>query len=578
MRASILLLVPFVLFACKDGGDTSDTTDTNDTNVEAAAYSLHPGVAGLNQQLEVHLSATSSSFKFGDTQLDLGPNVVVDQVTVEDGWNATAKVTVDAGAELGKRDAVITIDGREHTITDGFEIIGESFRIDPVAGKMGETVEVAIVGSSTEWTQGYTWPGFGDDVTVLEFQVLSTTLASARVAIHPDARPGPRDVAMEEGPHVVTLYDGFTVDRAVITAEFDPPQGYQGDTVDFEIHGLDTDFTDGSTEIEFWDDGGSNADIEITELHVLAADEMYGRMRLSNAARIGMRDVLISYEGESILLPDAFEVLDAPPDLSNVAVGLGFDVDRAIDNGTGEIAEAVSAFCYFVIPLDPPCGSPPPPASGPMPYDANGVFPSPPEQDPEDCPNPETVSAGDFVWFEGTENVVTLDKTFIESTGQIIYVGNDLTLEDYHFDEMYDLHTQGDPDGVPEVTVPDVQPTVPADYYLTSPAFWNDFTWPRNEDFTYEWTPAQTYPDAFFITQISGTLVETGEGGFAGSIPWDDGVHTYTAGELSQLQAGPVSFAALSYIEGPYFGLPFSTIQTCQSDSSLTTSAYMILE
>ena len=37
-------------------------------------------------------------------------------------------------------------------------------------------------------------------------------------------------------------------------------------------------------------------------------------------------------------------------------------------------------------------------------------------------------------------------------------------------------------------------------------------------------------------------------------------------------------FSAVSYIEGPYFGLPFSTIQTCQSDSSLTTGAYMILE
>jgi len=215
---------------------------------------------------------------------------------------------------------------------------------------------------------------------------------------------------------------------------------------------------------------------------------------------------------------------------------------------------------------------------GPMPYDANGVFPVPPTPPEPDCPNPETVSAGDFVWFEGPENIVTLEKAFIESTGQIIYVGNNLTLDDYHFGTTYALHTQGDPDGIPEVTVPDVQPTVPGDYYLLSPDISRNFTWNRAEDFTYTWTPALTYPDAMFSTGISGTLVASGESGFAGSLPWDDGVHTYTAAELSQLQASQVGFSASSSIEGREYGLPFSTIQYCKSKSSLSTSATMFLE
>lgn len=119
---------------------------------------------------------------------------------------------------------------------------------------------------------------------------------------------------------------------------------------------------------------------------------------------------------------------------------------------------------------------------------------------------------------------------------------------------------------------------MPADYYLIAPPFWGDLTVSRTADFAYEWTPAETYPDAIFGTSINGTLVVDGEPGFAGSLPWDDGAHTYRAGELSQLVAGPVGFSAYSYIRGRYFGLPFSVYQTARSDSVLATEAQLILE
>jgi hypothetical protein len=540
-------------------------------------FQAWPAVGGRGTSFDLRVEANRSIFEFGATEVALGDGIQVESVTVQDGYNAIARVTIDPAAALGARDVSVVIEGRSQVAANAFEVVAESLRIDPSSAKMGETLQVALVGTETAWSQGYTWPNFGDDVRILDFQVLSATLAAAQIAVFPDARPGPRDVAMADGPKVVTLYDGFTVDRATITAEFDPKEAYQGKTVEFTIRGLNTDFAEGTT-LEFWDDSGINADIQVTQLQVLDSENMYGRMRLSNAARIGYRDVLIRYEGEALLIPEAFQVLDSPPDLSDVYVGTGFDVTRSIDNASGELLEDVSAFAYFVIPLDPPCGSPPPPGMGPMPYDANGVFPVPPPPVPDDCPNPETVSAGDFVWFEGPENVVTLEKYIIASTGQIIYQGRDLTLEDYHFGTVYALHTQGDPDGIPEVTVPDVQPTVPGDYYILSPNFSNNFTWNRAEDLTYSWTPALTYPDAVFSTQISGTLVATGEGGFAGSIPWDDGSHTYTAAELSALQASQVSFGAASYIEGREFGLPFSTIQYCKSDSTLSTSATLFLE
>lgn len=570
-----VLAVPLALVACKE-----DEQPADDTGVEEAEFALmvEPAVGGRGTEMEVRVTSNRGTFRFGETDIDLGEGITVESVTVNDSFEASARVLLDPDAELGPRDVTVTIEGEATVLPEAFEVISQSFFVDPSNGKMGETLYVALVGTETAWEDGWSFASFGEGVDVLQMTVFSEGLAEARISIRPDAAPGPRDVAMQEGGSVVTQYDGFTVDRAVITAFWEPPEAYQGQTVAFTITGLDTSFSLENTSVAFWDDGGANPDIAVIEQRVIDEENMYGRIRLSNAARLGYRDVLVTTGDESILIPEALEVLDAPPDLSNVIPGLGFDVYRTIDNATGEIAELVDAYAYFVIPLNPPCGNPPPPGDGPVPYDNNGVWPVPPPAQPADCPDPETVSAGDYVWFEGPENVVTLHKFVNGSNGQILYLGEDLTLADYKFDTLYDLHTQGDPDGIPEVLVEKVQPTVPADYYLESPQFWGDLTVPRTADFEYTWTPAQTYPNAIFGTQISGTLVVDDEGGFAGCLPWDDGVHTYTPTELTQLNPGPVTFMAYSHITGPYFGLPFSSVQTARSDSILQTQAQMILE
>lgn len=573
-RGLVGLLIAGAL-GCGKAGDSADTAAVG--SEISAAFELQPAIGGLGTELDVRIHASDSVFEFGASELDLGEGITVESVVVLDGYEALAHVVVGETATVGLRGAAITIEGRSSVVPEAFEVVSESFTVDPDNAKLGEMVEVALVGKNTSWEEGYTWASFGDDADVVDFAVLSDTLATATVAIPPDSTPGPQDVSVEEGSQVITLYDGFNIDRAAVTAFFEPGSAYQGDTVEFTITGLGSIF-DESTRVEFWDDGGLNSDISVLELSVLDSENLFGRLKLSNAAKIGMRDVYVGTGEEAVLIPDAIEVLDAPPDLSDVQVGIGYDISRSIDPASGEIFELVEGYAYFIIPLDPPCGSSPPSGDGPQPYDVNGVFVSPPASGDEqaDCPEPETVSAGDYVWFESDENIVTLHKDVVESTGQIIYLGEDLTVDDYRFGQFYDLHTQGDPKGIPEVLLEGVQPTVPADFELVEPDF-VDLVHPRTESFTYYWTPAMTYPTAIFGTGIYGTLT-TGDSGFAGCVPWDDGVHSYTPAELLQLEAGPVSFSAYSYIEGPEFGLPFSTFQANQSDSVVSVSAAFDLE
>lgn len=576
----------------------------------ASAQMVSPPVGGQGTTVDVELDTDHNFFSYtGTVTADFGPGITVDAIEIQDGWNAVATVTVAADAELGSRDVTVNMDGSTLTRADGFDVIAESFTIDPDSARIGESVEVTFLGKNTAWTSGVSFPTFGDNIEVYSFTVLSETLAQAELVGDSDALPGLRNVSMTEGADALTLYDGFRVDRVGLAATFDPVEAEQGDTVEFTVVGRDTNF-DATTELTFYDAYGENPDIVVDSVTVLDAENLYGRMTLSNAASLGPRDVLLTTSGdptdEGVLIPDAFEVIGGDYDLGEVAISLSFTVVRGIDNTTGEISESVSASCVFFIPVDPPC-----PAEaeddasecsdgtdndedeyvdcldsdcgnsgvcpGPSPYDVNVTIESPGNGE-VDCPNPVTVGAGDYVWLESDSNVVTLERFYDSSSGMIYYAGVGLTFDDYVPGEVYDLHTEGEEGGVEEVVLEDVQPTVPADWSLISPTLYNNFTHSRAEDFVYQWTPAQTYPDAMFIASLSGTLEATGTGGAITAIPWDDGEHTFLSSDVSLLSPGPGYFTAYSVIKGDYFGLPDSIYQTNQARSYIYLQGYMVLE
>lgn len=593
------------LSACKDkaAGDTGAAEEGE------AAFAVSPPEGGAGTSMTVLVEASRSSFVFGETALDFGEGVTVDALTVEDGWTAVAEITIAADAETGLRDVAVDIEGRVTTLPEAFRVREDSFSITPDAGKMGETVEVTVVGVNTRWEAGRTWINFGDDIEVVSFTVLSETIAEATVAIAADAAPGWRDVWTEDGAHVVTLYDGFLVDRVAIAATWDPETVEQGDTVEFTLIGRDTNFTD-ATGLRFYDGDYELEDIVVQDITVLDAENLWGRVAVSNAAELGWRDVLVTTGDEGVMLRDAFEVTPGGVALDEVAVSLSFNVVRGIDNSTGEIQESVNSQCIFFIPLDPPCPDSAEAAActdgvdndydgytdcydtdcetnmacapqGPMPYDSNLVVElRNTGGDPHDCPSPQTVSAGDYVWLESPANTVTLVKNIDPGSGAIYYAPESaLSMDDYVTGQWYDLHLQGDPEALPEEIIERVQPTVPADFELLTPQLWNNYTHDRNEDFVYTWTPAQTYPDAILAASIGGTtLVSNGEPASLSTYPWDDGEWQFTSSELLQLNPNNVSFDLYSYIEGVQFGLRDSIYQTNETESYIYLSGSLILE
>lgn len=583
--------------------------DSGSADEASTSFVLSPPEGGAGTSLSALVEASRSSFVFGATELDFGEGITVETLTVEDGWTATAEIRIDEGATLGPRDVLVDIEGRVSTLPEAFRVREDSFSISPDSGKMGETVALTLSGINTQWEAGRTWIDLGDDIEVVDFTVLSETAAEATVAIAAEADPGWRDVRTEDGAYVITLYDGFLVDRVALAATWDPESVEQGDTVEFTLIGRDTNFSE-ATGLRFYDGDYELEDIVVQDITVLDAQNLWGRMAVSNAAELGPRDVLVTTGEEGVMLRDAFEVTPGPVSLDEVAVSLSFNVVRGVDNATGAVNQSVNSQCVFFVPLDPACPDSAEAAActdgvdndydgytdcydtdcetslacapqGPLPYDINTVIElRSTGGDPHDCPFPQTVSAGDYVWLESPANTVTLVKGVDPGTGAIYYAPESpLSMDDYVPGQWYDLHLQGDPEGLPEELVERVQPTVPADFELLSPALWNNYTHDRSEDFVYTWTPAQTYPDAILAASIDGTtLVSNGEPASLSALPWDDGEWRFTSSDLLQLNPNNVSFSIYSYIEGVEFGLRDSIYQNNKTESYIYISGSMILE
>ena len=74
------------ILSCQDG------KNSDSENATANALTLYPPNGGQGIALEVDLDADVSTFDFNATNVDFGEGIIVNSVTVDDGWNARASI------------------------------------------------------------------------------------------------------------------------------------------------------------------------------------------------------------------------------------------------------------------------------------------------------------------------------------------------------------------------------------------------------------------------------------------------------------------------------------------------------
>lgn len=539
-------------------------------------FTLHPPVVGQDTEVRLELDSLRSALSFDGTSLALeADGLVLESFAVLDGFTATAELRIEADAPLGPVDAILTVGSDVHTLDDALTIVDQRFTLEPEQARMGEVVDLELEAVNTDWMEGETWVRVGEGVQTLAVDVTGPTTLQARVAIASDARPGPRDVIVEQAGRALTRFDGFQVDREVITATFDPPVVEQGQEVDVVIEAVNTRFPEGFTSdrVRFWRQTSEVADFSWLDFEVVATDRIEGRLKVSNAAVPGFADVFID-DAADLLVQDALEVLPVAPDPLDAILVKGFDVRRTL-HADGTASDVVSAFAWFQIPLDPPCGPPWIPPLGPVPFDIEGVFPIIEQAERPDCPDPLTIDAGAHMYFESPSNVVTLHRETVGSSGRTIYRGRDLGLSDYQFGQTYAIRADGASGGIPAFTIPDAQPTVPRDVQITSPVAGTTVS--RFDPLPLAWTEAGVYPTGLFTLSVRGLDAVSAEPAMAAMIPFDDGTTSFSPATLGQLAAGSATFRAVSAVEGRIWQLPLNG-RNHQGDSTLVISAPLTLQ
>jgi hypothetical protein len=533
LRASLLL---FALVGCA-GPEPAAPLDVE-------GLTAVPSAGGRGQTVDVHLEALSPIFDAG-VAVDFGPGVTVGQIAVEDAHSAVVTVTVDPDATEGGRDLTISSGDQREAVGNAFAVTTGGLTLSPASWPAGEVATVALTGIGTTWTAHDAAVEVGPGLVLLDWAVLSDTSANARVAAETQ---GWREISVggTDGPASRAAVE---IRPREASAQLIPDEVAQGASAEFRVEADGVTLSDPA----LWLVGDEALGLDV---HVRA--DGHGRLESAWEAPPGPRAAILSGGGRELWMPRAFEVLDAPRALTDLDAELVFAIDRELapDGTWSEVVTIEAAF-----PYDNACGSSPAPGGGPTRADEAGVYPIPPAPVSEECLPDEMADVGEAVWLtSGAHSVTLLPEA---AAGGVVYRAPSPTLDDYVFGASYTLDVPGGSD-VPAFVLADVVRAVPSDFTVTAlPARWS-----REEDLVLRWTPAMTYPEAWVILKIDGTLVDTGEPGFVGAILFDDGEFAVPAEALAGLRPGEVELVLLVVVEGAFATLPSGKVVEFQSTVS----------
>ena len=276
------------------------------------------GVSGLS----VAIVGSATNFAQGTTSASFGGGITVTGLTITNATQATALLTIPAGASTGPVAVTLTTGGEVATLANAFTITSGSptiSSVSPNSAHQGDPAfNMTVNGNFTTFVQGSTTASLGTGITVNSVTVTSSTQATVNVTVTAAAAPGLYNVTMTTGTQVATLPNGFTVIAGVpALTSVNPNQGSQGAALTVQLNGAFTHFTQGTTTVTFGNgitpgtvtvNGPTQASVPIT---------------ITNGTAAGPRSVTVTTGTEVVTLGNGFTVQAGTPAITLISPSYG---------------------------------------------------------------------------------------------------------------------------------------------------------------------------------------------------------------------------------------------------------------
>jgi Bacterial Ig-like domain len=292
------------------GGESASIVNGFTVNAATPVLTLVNPATGAQGATIASAAITGQFTHFvqGTSVANFGPGVTVNSTTVTDATHATANITIDPLASLGFRNVSVSTSsetangGSLFQVTAGPAVISS---VTPNSGSQGQNgISIAIVGTSTHFTNGFTTASFGGSITVQTLTLTDATHATAVINIDPAASVGPRTVTLTTQGESASLTNGFTVNAATpVLTSVNPNNGRQGQTIGtVNVVGQFTHFVQGTTTVDFGNGVTTNS-VTVTDATHLSVS-----LTIGGIATLGFHNVAATTGSEVAVLNGGFQV------------------------------------------------------------------------------------------------------------------------------------------------------------------------------------------------------------------------------------------------------------------------------
>ena len=248
------------------------------------------------------------------TVFSFGSGITVTNAVVANETNATLTISIAPLATVGSYSLTATTSGEIATLTNAFVVNAETPLVlssAPTSAEQQAMVTFTILGQATNWQQGVTTLSFGSGVMVNSVTVNSPTSITAVGQVAPTAYTGYATLTVQTGSQFLTLPNALLITAGPATiAGLNPSSAPQGDTLNVEVTGANTNFAQGSTVANF------GPGIATNSLTVNSNTSATANITISPSASVEQNNVTMTTFGEVAAGVAAFTIDIGPTVIS----------------------------------------------------------------------------------------------------------------------------------------------------------------------------------------------------------------------------------------------------------------------